>query len=1019
MFRLRWLVLVALLACRVASVSAQSPQLIAETEPLTAVEQQKLFHLPPGFVIELVAAEPDVRKPMNLKFDAAGRLFFTQSVEYPWPVAANRRGQDTIRVMTDTNGDGMPDKTEVFADGLNIPIGITPVYGGVLGFSIPTLNFFPDPKGELWANSREEYYGNFGFRDTHGMCSSLNWWIDGWVYGCHGFSNESTVKGQDGQPILMSSGNTYRLRPDGSHIEYYSHGQVNPFGMCLDPLGNVYTSDCHTRPAYLLVRGAWYPMFGRPHDGLGFGPELMQHAHGSTGIAGVVYYAAEQFPEEYRNNLFIGNPVTGRINRDTLEWTGSTAKAIEQPDFLTCDDQWFRPVDIQLGPDGALYVADFYNRIIGHYEVPLLHPGRDRERGRIWRIRYVGTDPNNPARIEVPADLTRATQAELIAGLGSHTLPIRVQATHQLVHRIGAAALQELTGLATDESASPWQRVHALWVVQRLGGLDEAQARKIASDPDRAVRVHLVKALGEQVPWTEARAPLREIVEDHLLSDADPFVRRAAAESLGKGLASESVPALIAAWKAADPADALLVHTIRVSLRDVLRAHPTELPKWAAGDRVAVADLPRISEVCLAIPQPEAGLFLFEQTRRTPWPAGQAQDYVQHAVRFIPQEQLLAMETLLAVQYGSRSDELQLRVLRAAQRGTQERGGKRSTLLEDWAEHLAARLIASDNEDTRRAGIDAVRDLRLAKAAAELPALLAADAKYAGLKPGVLDALAAVGHPDVVTLATGVIDGSRDTGLQQHAAQVLGGMNRDDSRNILLDRLKTAPQSLALAIARGLSVSQSGGNALLAAMEQGRASPRLLQDKTIEERLRAARIGGLDERRNKLLEGLPAEDERVAELTRTRRGGFQQAQPSIENGRAMYKQHCAACHRVGNEGGKVGPELDGVGLRGLDRLLEDTLDPSRNVDQAFRTTVVAMDDGKVITGLALREEGQVLVLADEQGREIQLPLNEIDERKLVKLSPMPANVVEKLTEAQYYDLLAFLLTQKVAKPAKE
>lgn len=1019
MLRLRWLLAVLLSMCGTAVAVAQNPQLVAETEPLTPQEQQKKFHLPPGFVIELVAAEPDVRKPMNLKFDAAGRLFFTQSVEYPWPVASNRRGQDTIRVMTDTNGDGMPDRTEVFADGLNIPIGITPVYGGVLGFSIPTLNFFPDPRGELWANTREEFYGNFGFRDTHGMCSSLNWWIDGWVYGCHGFSNESTVKGQDGKSINMSSGNTYRLRPDGSHIEYYTHGQVNPFGMCLDPLGNVYTSDCHTRPAYLLVRGAWYPMFGRPHDGLGFGPELMQHAHGSTGIAGIVYYAADQFPGEYRDNLFIGNPVTGRINRDTLAWTGSTAKAIEQPDFVTCDDQWFRPVDVQLGPDGALYIADFYNRIIGHYEVPLLHPGRDRERGRIWRIRYAGTDANQPAKIAVPSDLTQATQAELIAALDSPTLPIRVQATHQLVHRIGKPALPEVTQLATNASASAQQRAHALWVVQRLGGLDESLTKKIAADSDRAVRVHLVKALGEQIPWTGERAPLRGIVEHHLLNDADPFVRRAAAESLGKGLATESVPALIAAWKSADPADALLVHTIRVSLRDVLRAHPGELPDWAAGDRVAVADLPRIAELCLAIPQAEAGLFLFEQARRTPWPAGQAQDYVQHAVRHIPREQLPALEQLLAEQYRGQSDELQLRVLRAAQQGTQERGGKRSPQMADWAEELAAKLIASDNQETQRAGIDAVRDLRLAKAATQLPGLLSPDATHPGLKPGVLDALSAVRHPEVVSLTTTVLDTATDAGLQQHAAQILGGMNRDDSRTILVDRLKTAPQSLALAIARGLAVSQAGGEALLVAMEQGRASPRLLQDKTIEERLRGARVGGLDERRSKLLEGLPAEDERVAALTMKRRAAFQQAQPNLENGRAMYKQHCAACHRVGNEGGKVGPELDGVGLRGLDRLLEDTLDPSRNVDQAFRTTVVAMDDGRVVTGLALREEGEVLILADEQGREISLPLREIDERKQVKLSPMPANVVEKLSEAQYYDLLAFLLTQKVAKPAKE
>ena len=188
----------------------------------------------------------------------------------------------------------------------------------------------------------------------------------------------------------MNSGNTYRMRPDGSHAEYFTHGQVNPFGLAFDPLGNLYSCDCHSRPVYQLLRGAWYPSFGKPDDGLGFGPEMVTHDHGSTGIGGISYYAADQFPEAYRGTVFIGNVVTNRINHDRIEWHGSSPKGIEQPDFVWSEDNWFRPVDIELGPDGALYVADFYNRIIGHYEVPLTHPGRDRERGRIWRIVYRG-----------------------------------------------------------------------------------------------------------------------------------------------------------------------------------------------------------------------------------------------------------------------------------------------------------------------------------------------------------------------------------------------------------------------------------------------------------------------------------------------------------------------------------------------------------------------------------------------------------------------------------------------------
>ena len=259
------------------------------------------------------------------------------------------------------------------------------------------------------------------------MTNAFTWGFDGWIYACHGFSNSSTVEGSDHAAITMKSGNVYRMRPEGTHLEYFTHGQVNPFGLAFDPLGNLYSSDCHSRPIYQLLRGAWYPSFGAPHDGLGFGPDMMKHDHGSTGIAGIVSYAADHFPEPYRGTMFIGNVVTNRINHDRLEWHGSTPKAIAQPDFLWSDDNWFRPVDLELGPDGALYVADFYNRIIGHYEVPLTHPGRDRERGPDLADRLSRPPGPGPGSRPVARRGGRpeATREDLIADLGHPNLAVR------------------------------------------------------------------------------------------------------------------------------------------------------------------------------------------------------------------------------------------------------------------------------------------------------------------------------------------------------------------------------------------------------------------------------------------------------------------------------------------------------------------------------------------------------------------------------------------------------------------
>jgi len=392
----------------------------------TPQEQQKLFHLPPGFEIQLVASEPDIDKPINMAFDAKGRLWVTGSREYPFPVKPPVKGHDTIHILEDADHDGWAEKITLFADGLNIPTGIYPYKNGAIAYSIPYVHYFEDTNSDGKADVDHLLYGTFAFRDTHGMTNSFRRGFDGWLYATHGFSNSSTIKGADGKEFTLSSGNVYRMKVDGSHAEQYSWGLVNPFGMAFDPMGNIYISDCHSQAVNNVLHGGVYPHFGNPHDGLGFAPAMMHHEHGSTAIAGVVYYAADQFPAEFQKNWFIGNPMTCRIDRDSPIEKGSTREAKLEPDFLSCDDPWFRPVDIALAPDGSLYIADFYNRIIGHYEVPLDHPGRDRQRARIWRVVYRGPDGRqNPT----PApDLSRITETGanncIAAGLAFARNPI-------------------------------------------------------------------------------------------------------------------------------------------------------------------------------------------------------------------------------------------------------------------------------------------------------------------------------------------------------------------------------------------------------------------------------------------------------------------------------------------------------------------------------------------------------------------------------------------------------------------
>ncbi|MEK6236920.1 MAG: hypothetical protein N2C14_19605, partial [Planctomycetales bacterium] len=517
-------------------------------------------------------------QPMNLNFDVRGRLWITHTSAYPYPArgegveprSAKFAGigdhppRDKLTVLGMIGPDGKPGEITHFAEGLNIPIGQTPLGdgGSALVFSMPNIHRCVDADGDGKSDRREKLYGRFGNVDAHGMSNSYTRWIDGWIYGCHGFSNYSEVGDSTGGTVKLRSGNTYRFREDGSRFEQFTWGQVNPFGLTFDPWGNLFSADCHTKPVYLLLQGAMYPHFGAKPVALGFGPTMIGHTHGSTGICGPAYYAADHFPPDYRGNLFLCNPVTGRVHRDKLKRFGSTLQADTQPDFISCDDPWFRPVDAAVGPDGALYVADFYNAVIGHYEVPLNHPKRDRRRGRIWRIVYrgnaAGAKPLQPS-----PDLTKLDAKQLAALLASRNLVVRTLVANYLVDLGTADAATAARSVLQEKSSSAEQRSHALWVVERLTGLDDATAARLAKDAEPLVRVHLTRALAERSAWKSSHFETVRAA----LADSDGFARRTAASALAQHIHADNVRPLLAAWSAAPPDDTHLIHAVRLALR--------------------------------------------------------------------------------------------------------------------------------------------------------------------------------------------------------------------------------------------------------------------------------------------------------------------------------------------------------------------------------------------------------------------------------------------------------------------
>ncbi len=973
---------------------------IADTDPLPPEEQLKRFRLPPGFTVQLVAAEPKIKKPINIAFDMLGRLWVTGSEEYPFAAPEGRPGKDAVKILSDFGPDGVAQKIVTYADGLNIPIGLQPVPGGALIYSIPNLYYMPEKDGV--AGDKQILYSKYGFNDTHGMTGEFVWGFDGWIYCCHGFSNTSNIKGKGPDTLSMTSGNTYRIKLDGSKIESFTRGQVNPFGMCQDPYGNLFTADCHSRPLYQLLRGAHYPSFGKPHDGLGYGPEMVTHDHGSTAIAGCCSTADETWPAEFRDNLFVGNVMTNRVNRDKLEKIGSTLKGIAMPDFVACDDPWFRPVDIKLGPDGAMYIADFYNRIIGHYEVDLKHPGRDREKGRIWRV--VPVDDKGQPKLHPVKNLMTASGDELVESLSHPNMTVRMNATHVLVHRADAALTPKL--VATARNGSPHAKSHALWALARLDKLDAPVLKDAARDESSIVRTHAQRILTEMNKWNDEQ---RSLAIQHL-TDSSADAQRAAAQALGAHPAIENVGPLLGLRRQANDKDTHLVHVVRMAIRDQFRDDATAdailKGDWNAAQTADLAD------VCPGVHTPKAARFLAVALKKTPGEIGKRTEQVRTVARYGSLEDRETVSALIRDSL-AKDQGAQANLLRAIHQALQERGEKLSPADTKLATDLVPFLLASKYVERIQDGIDLAQTLKMTSAFEPLLEVVRKTKQAPKLRTSAIAAAISI-DPALSQgpLAALLVDEKEDIAVREQIAQALAGANNAKSHETLVKAFANAPARLQSTIALGMAGSQQGGEKLLEAVATGKASARLLQDNGVVQRLQNAKIGKLNERLATLTKGLPAADKTMNELITQRKANFTAGKWDATPGQAIFQKHCAACHQVANQGAKIGPQLDGVGVRGVERLLEDILDPSRNVDQAFRSTTLELENGQVVTGLLLREEGEVLVMADLTGKEVRVQKKDVSARNVGSLSPMPANFRDLIPEDDFHRLMAYLMDQR-------
>ncbi|MFO7845020.1 MAG: ThuA domain-containing protein [Balneolaceae bacterium] len=461
--------------------------------PLTPEESREHILVRPDFDVELFASEEQVINPIDLDWDERGRLWVTETVDYPNKFTDDRKGNDRIKILEDTNGDGKADNVTIFADSLNIPTSLVLYKDGVIISQAPDFIYLKDTDGDDVADEREVLFTGWGTFDTHAGPSNLRYGFDNQIWGTVGYSAfDGTVNGEE---LEFSSG-FYRFQPDGSSLEYVSNTTNNTWGLGFNEEGQVFGSTANRDvPLHSVVPNRFYssirgsgqnprlPMIANSNRIYPLMDEVRQvDQHGRyTAGSGFHVYTARDFPETYWNNrAFIAEPTGHLLGEFLLEKDGSSYSAINNRNIMASQDEWFSPIQSKVGPDGALWVLDWYNLIIQHNPTPegyetgegnaYVNDLRDEQHARIYRI------TNKDADHSQDMDLEDATPEEMVDALTHDNLFWRLTAQRLLVERGEQDIAGHLTELVNDKSIDKIGlnpgALHAIWTLHGIGALD-------------------------------------------------------------------------------------------------------------------------------------------------------------------------------------------------------------------------------------------------------------------------------------------------------------------------------------------------------------------------------------------------------------------------------------------------------------------------------------------------------------------------------------------------------------------
>jgi putative membrane-bound dehydrogenase-like protein len=972
--------------------------------PLPPEESIKHLVVPKGFHAELFASEADFGggKPICMTWDERGRLWVALTVDYPNNLQPAAEGHDRIVVLEDTDGDGKADKVTVFADHLSIPTSIMFRKGGVIVFDAGQAVYLEDTDGDGKADVRKVLFGTWALPDTHGTAGNMQYGLDNWIWGMQGYNYSRLTVG--GETLRFRQG-FYRFKPDASKLEFLRSTNNNTWGLGMSEEGIIFGSTANGNPSvympipnryYEAVRG-WAPslVLQPSADSYFFHPvttkvrQVDWHG-GYTAAAGHSLYTARAYPPEYWNRTaFVSDPTGHLTGTFVLRREGSHFRSNNSFNLLASDDEWTAPIMAEVGPDGNVWVIDWYSYIVQHNPTPLgFKTGkgaayetdlRDTQHGRIYRVVY---DGNGGAKAKTSFSLAGASPQKLVETLKNDNLFWRRHAQRLLVERGKQDVVPGLLELARDPSVDDVGlnvgAIHALWTLHGLGALDgsnpEATAVAVVAlkHQSAGVRRNAVQVLPRDEKSVAA------ILDAGLTHDPDPQVRLLAllalADQPATRAAAEAVVSVLGDARNADDRwipDAATCAAANNSVSFLKAAAGPKNPSPKLTDVTAIV----AEHYARGGPVDSVGGVLAGLADADPKVAGAA---VSGLARGWPS----ARQPQLDADVDGALD-------RVLNRLPPERRGVLIRLATAWGSKKFETYAA----ETARSLLTRVKNEKLG-----MDDRLAAARELVGYRGTDRDTLAAV--LDQVTPAT-------PPELAAGLLESLRGSESPQAGLLILERLPGLTPSARRA---GLSVvlgRPDWTRALLDSADKGKVELAELSldqqqaltehpDRAIRDRARTLlRRGGAlpNPDRQKVLDEL---------LPITKEKGDAAA------GKVVFKNICAKCHVHGGEGNRIGPDLTGMAVHPKDHLLTDIIDPSRSVEANFRSYTVTTANGLVLVGLLASESKTAIELFDAEGKKHSILRSDIDELQASPKSLMPDGFEKQLSRKDLTDLLEFL-----------